>query len=257
MEQLLKNQIAVVTGGGRGIGKAAALKLAQYGALVVVTDLDYKKAKKTAHSISRMGHRSKAYRMDVSQKKEVGAVFKQLQREFGKIDMLINSAEICFFTPFEKISEREWDRILATNLKGAFLCSKAAFRLMKSQRNGKIINISSMDSRLGGMVSPGLYNAYAHYSASKAAVEALTKSIAFEGAPYGIRANAVSLGAIDSEIIRKGYTPGRKKKLFDAIPLGRLGKPNQIASAILFLVSEKASYITAKILDVNGGVLMD
>jgi 3-oxoacyl-[acyl-carrier protein] reductase len=257
MEQSLKNQIAMVTGGGRGIGKLTALKLAQSGALVIVTDLSFKEADKTAHSIVRIGHRAKAYRMDVSKKKEVDVVFKRLQREFGKLDILVNNAGISSLTPFEKISEKEWDRILDTNLKGTFICSKAAFRLMKLQRGGKIINISSLDSRLGGMVSPGFYNPCAHYAASEAAIEALTKSIAFEGAPYGIRVNAVSPGSIDTEMLERTYTLERKKNLSATIPLGRFGKPNEIASAILFLVSDKASYITAKTLDVNGGVLMD
>ena len=257
MELFLKNQIAMVTGGGRGIGKATALKLAQFGALVVVADLSFKEAEKTAHSIVRKGHRAKAYRMDVSKKKEVDVAFKRLQREFGKLDILVNNAGISSLTPFEKISEKEWDRIFDTNLKGTFLCSKAAFRMMKLQRGGKIVNISSFDSRLGGMVSPGFYNPYAHYAASKAAIESLTKSIAFEGAPYGIRVNAVSPGSIDTEMSARTYPLDRKKTLFATIPLGRLGKPNEIASAILFLVSERASYITAKTLDVNGGVLMD
>lgn len=247
----------MVTGGGRGIGKATALKLARFGALVVVTDLHFKEAEKTALSIARIGHRTKAYRMDVSKKREVDVVFKRLQKEFGKIDILVNSADISSLTPFEKISEKEWDRILDTNLKGTFLCSKAAFSLMKLQRSGKIINISSIDSRLGGMVSPGFYNPCAHYAASKAAIEALTKSIAFEGAPYGIRVNAVSPGTIDTEMLGRTYTLERKKNLSATIPLGRLGKPNEIASAVLFLISERASYITAKTLDVNGGVLMD
>lgn len=257
MELFLKNQIAMVTGGGDGIGKAAALKLAQVGALVVVTDLNFKEAEKTAHSMVRLGHRAKAYRLDVSKRKEVDSVFKRLRTEIGKIDILINNIGISSSTPFEKISEREWDRILNTNLKGTFLCSKAAFKLMKVQRSGKIINISSVDSRLGGMASPGFYNPSAHYAASKAAIEALTKSIAFEGAPYGIRVNAVSPGPIHTEMIERMFPPQRKKILFTTIPLGRLGTPDEVASAILFLVSEKASYITAKILDVNGGILMD
>jgi len=247
----------MVTGGVRGIGKATALKLAQFGALVVIADRNFKEAEKTAHSIVRGGDRAKAYRMDVSKKKEVDFVFKRLQKEFGRLDILVNNADIVSFTPFEKISEKEWDTIFRINLKGTFLCSKAAFRLMKLQRSGKIVNISSIDSRLGGMVSPGFYNPYAHYAASKAAIEALTKSIAFEGAPYGIRVNAVSPGLIDTEMPERTYTLERKKNLLAAIPLGRLGKPTEIASAVLFLVSERASYITAKILDVNGGVLMD
>jgi 3-oxoacyl-[acyl-carrier protein] reductase len=257
MERFLKNQIAMVTGGGRGVGKAIAVKLAQFGACVVITDPNFNEAQKTARSITRIGQRAKAYRMDVSKKNEVDVVFKRLRKEFGRLDILINNTGISSVTPFEKISEKEWDRILHTHLKGTFLCSQAAFRLMKLQRSGKMINLSSMASRLGGMISPGFYHPYAHCVASEAAIEALTKSIAFEAAPYGIRVNAVSRGSIHTEISKGTGTPERKRNLLATIPLGRLATPNEIASAVLFLVSEKASYITAKTLDVNGGVLMD
>lgn len=257
MKRQLEGKTAMVTGGGRGIGKAICLELANHGTSIAVTDLNLQRAEKTARWVSRLGLKAKAYQMDVSKKKSVDNVFNQVLKEFGRLDLLVNNAGISMITPFEKIPEKEWDQTLDTNLKGTFLCSQAAFRVMKSQGGGKILNIASSASRSGGMVSPGLYNPYAHYAASKAGIESLTRSMAFEGAPYGILVNAVSPGPIETDLARTTYSPQRKRHLLSSIPIGRMGRPEEIARTVVFLVSERATYITGKVLDVNGGLLMD
>ena len=257
MEKRLEEKIAIVTGGGRGIGKAICLELAKQGAWVAIVDFNFQNALKTAQQILRSGQKAKPYKMDVSKKREVDRVFQQIFRKFGRLDILVNNAGVSFITPFEKISEKEWDQTLNTNLKGTFLCSQAAFRFMKSQHSGTIINITSSASRSGGMISAGLYNPYAHYAASKAAIETLTKSMAFEGVSYGILVNAVSPGPIETELMAKTYTAKNRNRLLSAIPIGRFGQPQDVASAVAFLASERAAYITAKVLDLNGGLLMD
>jgi 3-oxoacyl-[acyl-carrier protein] reductase len=257
MKNTLDGKGAVVTGGGNDLGRAICVKLARHGASVAIADQNLRDAEETARLIRKSNGEAKAYRIDVSEKKNVDRVFSEIFRDFRRLDVLVNHASICFLTPFEKISEKEWDQIFNINLKGTFFCSQAAFRIMKSQESGRIINIASSSSRLGGMVSPELYIPHAHYAASKAAIECLTRSMAFEGAPYGILVNTVSPGPTEPDL-RMGIYPTRKKKdLSAAIPLGRLSQPEEIASAIVFLASDSASYITAKVLDVNGGVLMD
>jgi 3-oxoacyl-[acyl-carrier protein] reductase len=251
------NRVDLVTGAGRGIGQSVGIELAKNGAFVVVTDLRLREAERVARMITHMGLRATAYRMDVTNKSEVDRVFHEVARELGGLDVLVNSAGIAYSTPFEDIPENEWDRTIKTNLKGTFLCSQAAFKIMKDRGGGSIINIASSASRSGGMVSPGLYNPYAHLAASKAGIESLTRSIAFEGAPYGIRVNAVSPGPIETDLIEKIYSPDRRRQLLSSIPLGRLGSPEEVAAAIIFLASDKAGYLTGKVLDVNGGILMD
>jgi 3-oxoacyl-[acyl-carrier protein] reductase len=257
MGNLLEDRVCLVTGAGRGIGKAVSIELAKNGALVVITDLRLREAERVARMITHMNLRATAYRMDVSNKSEVNRVFHEVARKLGGLDVLVNSAEITYSTPFEDIPENKWDRIIQTNLKGTFLCSQAAFRTMRDRGGGSIVNIASSASRSGGMVSPGLYTPYAHFAASKAGIESLTRSIAFEGAPHGIRVNAVSPGPIETDCMEKIHSPHRRDQLLSSIPLGRLGRPEEVAAAVVFLASDKADYVTGKVLDVNGGVLMD
>ncbi len=257
MKKQLEGKTAIVTGGGGGIGKAICLEFAKHGASVAVTDINLCCVQEASRMISRLGLKAKAYRMDVADKNEVDHVFNQVLKEFGRLDLLINNAGISMITSFEKISEKEWDQILVTNLKGTFLCSQAAFKAMKLQKGGRIINIASGASRSGGMVTPGLYNPYAHYAASKAGIESLTRSMAYEGAPYGILVNAVSPGPIETDLSKKTYPPQKRRRLLSSIPIHRFGRPEEIASAVTFLASDRAVYITGKVLDVNGGLLMD
>jgi len=256
-EALLKNKTALVTGAGRGIGRAIGVALAKNGASVAVTDLQLESAKEVARIIVEMNLKAKAYRMDVSNKIEVDKIFDKVFRELGRLDILVNNAGVSLSVPFEDITEGQWDSVINTNLKGTFLCSQAGFRIMKSQGGGRIIMISGGIARSAGMISPGQYNYYAHYSASKAGIETLTRSIAFEGAPYGIRVNAVSPGPIKTDLVEKIYSPEKLREVSSAVPLGRLGLPEEVADAVVFLASDRVDYITAKVLDVNGGLLMD
>jgi 3-oxoacyl-[acyl-carrier protein] reductase len=252
---LLENRVALVTGAGRGIGRAIAIALVKNGASVAITDLQLGSAQEVAKLIEGISLRAKAYKMDVSKKKEVDKIFEQVCNELGRLDILVNNAGVSRAVHFEEITETEWDRVIDTNLKGTFLCSQAGFRIMGSNGGGSIIMISGGAGRSGGMVFPGHYNYYAHYCASKAGIEALTKSLAFEGAAYGIRVNAVSPGPIKTDLVEKIYSPEQLRKVSSAVPLGRLGLPEEVADAVIFLASDRADYVTAKVLDVNGGLL--
>jgi NAD(P)-dependent dehydrogenase (short-subunit alcohol dehydrogenase family) len=254
---LLTDRVAVVTGAGGHIGTAISLALAQTGAFVAITDISFTKAQVTERKLRELNLEGTAYALDVQNKTEVDRLFPQIRLERGGIDILVNNAGGAPTTTFADISEAEWDQVIGTNLKGAFLCAQAAFKIMKDQGGGCIINISSGAARSGGMVSPDIYNPYAHYGAGKAGLENLTRSIAFEGAVHGIRANAVAPGPIESELVRATYPTETLNRLRAAIPMGRLGRSEEVAAAVVFLASEAAGYITAKVLDVNGGTLMD
>ena len=256
MKKELEGKVAFVTGAGGGIGRSICLELAKRGASLAITDIGLEDARKTQRGLGELGQKAKSYKLDVTRKREVERVFGQVIREFGRLDILVNSAGIFSLNRIEAISEKEWDRVLAVNLKGTFICSQAAFRQMKLQGGGRIINLSSTAARLGGMASPGIYNPCTPYAASKAAIESLTRSMAYEGAPHGILVTAVAPGPIETTMVDQ-YSSRRKKEFMGAIPMGRFGRPEGVAFAVAFLASSRASYITAKILDINGGLLMD
>ena len=245
-----KEKVVIVTGGACGIGKTISQALAKEGVHVIVCDIDYGLAHNTANDIKNLGFAASALKMDVSCGEEVKRIFKNILNKFARIDILINNAGICSLTPIEDITEKEWDRVMNVNLKGTFLCSQAVLRVMMIQRSGKIVNVASIAGKVGGIL------AGAHYSASKAGVICLTKSLALRLAPYGINVNAVAPGPITSQMT-DSFPPDKKVKLVQSIPLGGFGEPQDVANAILFLVSDKAKYITGEILDVNGGLLMD
>ncbi len=249
MEEL-KTKVAIVTGGARGIGKTISQALAKEGAHVIVCDIDYGLAQNTVNDIKNQGFAASAVKMDVSCGEEVKRVSKNILNKFTRIDILINNAGICSLTPIEDITEEEWDRIMDVNLKGTFFCSQAVLKPMITQKSGKIVNIVSIAGKVGGILTG------AHYSASKAAVICLTKSLALRLAPHGINVNAVAAGPIKSQM-SDAFPSDKKAKLAQSIPLGGFGEPQDVANAVLFLVSDKAKYITGEILDVNGGLLMD
>ncbi len=166
------------------------------------------------------------------------------------MDILINNAGICYLTPFEDITEEEWDKVISVNLKGAFLCSQAVMRAMISQRWGKIVNIASLAGKVGGILVG------AHYSASKAGIICLTKSLAKRMAPYGVNVNAVAPGQIKTKMT-DDWPENEKEKLRRSIPRGHFGGPEDVAETVLFLVSDRARFITGEIIDVNGGIFMD
>ncbi len=249
MEEL-KTKVAVVTGGARGIGKAISQALAKEGAHVIVCDIDYGLAQNTVNDIKNQGFAASAAKMDVSCGEEVERTFKNILNKFARIDILINNAGVCPLTSLESITEEEWDKVMSVNLKGTFLCSQAVMQPMISQKCGKIVSIASVAGKTGG-VSVG-----AHYSASKAGVICLTKSLAARMAPYRVNVNAVAPGVIKTKM-SQAFPRSKKEQLMRSIPLGEFGSPEDVAKAVLFLVSERARYITGEIIDVNGGLLMD
>ena len=244
-----KNKVAVITGGGRGIGKATALRLAQEGANVAIL---FRQREKTANEvvekITSMGQKAKAYRVDVTEWDEVKNVFKEIEKDFGRIDILVNNAGVLLpYKPLEEIEIDEWNLVLQVNLRGAFYCSKAAIPIMKKTPGGVIINISSFASRMGGTLGT-------HYAASKAGIDGLTVSLSQELVPHGIRVNAVAPGPVETEVLLN-LPKNKLDEIVSRVSLKRLGKPEEVADAIAFLV--KNEYITGEVIDINGGFCMD
>lgn len=246
---MLKDKVAVITGSGRGIGKAIALKLAKNGANIVINDIpgsDY--ADETKKEIEALGVKAIVVRGDVRNKDDVEALINTTIETFGKIDILVNNAGITKDGLMIRMSEEDWDTVLDINLKGAFNCIKAAARPMMKQRSGSIINIASV---VGVMGNAG----QANYTASKAGLIGLTKTVAKEFSSRNIRANAVAPGFIESHMTDM-LTDDVKAKYFDAIPLSRFGKTEDVAKAVLFLASDLSSYVTGQTINVDGGLVM-
>ncbi len=246
-----QGKVSIVTGGGTGIGEAIAMALAREGAHVAIWDLDGNRAEKVSSTIRKMDRKSIAIRMSVANAQEVNASVQTVLREYERIDILINNAGICQVVPsIEQIKEEDWDRVLAVNLKGVFLCSKAVMGIMKKQKSGKIINLGSLAGKVGGIATG------AHYAASKAAVMCFTKSLAKELGPYGVHVNALAPGVIETDMTRM-ITGGDWRAFLSTIPLGRIGVVDEVAKVALFLASDEASYLSGEIIDVNGGQFMD
>jgi 3-oxoacyl-[acyl-carrier protein] reductase len=247
----LAGRVALITGAGRGIGKAIALAFARENAHVVINDIYPKdELAKVTGEISASGVRALAIQADVSQSDEVKEMIGKVQKTFQRLDILVNNAGIIRRGTIETVTEEEWDEVIRVNLKGTFNCCKAVVGIMKRQRMGKIVNVSSVAGKTGDITSaPG-------YGPSKAAIDALTKTLARELAQHGINVNAVAPHAIETEMSGQ-WSEEKRKSVIEAIPLKRLGKPEDVAEAVLFLASDKANFITGEILDVNGGFFMD
>jgi len=243
----LTDRVAIVTGSGRGIGRAIALKMAKAGAIVVVNDIS-NAAEDTAAEIQAAGGQSRAIIADISSADDVNRIIKETLDAFGRIDILVNNAGINRDQLLLRMSEEEWDSVLNINLKSVFLCSRAVARPMMKQRRGRIISISSIVGLIG---NPGQVN----YAAAKAGIIGFTKSIAREMASRGITANAIAPGFIDTEMTQK-LSEEQQRELMANIPLGCLGSPEDVASAVCFLASEDAGYITGQVLTVDGGMTM-
>jgi len=246
----LMNKVSVVTGGAQGLGRAIALELARKGSHLVVGDVNLEAAQRVTEEVHALGRRSLGLRVDVSNARDVSEMADRVVKEFGRIDILVNNAGICQVVTIEKMSEEDWDRVMAVNLKGVFLCSKAVMGVMKKQRSGRIVNMGSLAGKVGGIATG------ANYSVSKAGVICFTKALARELAPYGVTVNAVAPGVIETDMTR-GITQGDFTNYLKTIPLGTIGSAEDVSHAVAFLVSDEARYITGEILDVNGGMLMD
>lgn len=248
---LFERKIAVVTGAAQGIGKAIAKGLAKEGASVVVVDLNVEKAKLVADQIAEeTGRRAIAIGTDVADKQSVQSMVDQAMEDFGQIDILVNNAGIIRRGSLETMTDQDWHDVVGTNLTGVYYLCRAVVPIMRGQGSGKIVNISSVAGKTGDITSsPG-------YGPSKAGIDCLTKSLARELAPYGINVNAVAPHAIETEMSAE-WSEEKRKNVVSAIPLGRMGKPEEVAEVVAFLASDKASFITGEIIDVNGGFLMD
>lgn len=246
----LSGKVSIVTGGGRGLGRAISLALARNGSDVAICDIKVDDADGVAGEIRSMGRKALSFRVDVSKWKEVSAMVEQVLAQFGRVDILVNNAGICKVASIEETTEEDWDLVMAVNLKGVFLCSKAVMGVMKKQRSGRIVNMGSLAGKVGGVATG------ANYAASKAGVMCFTKSLAKELAPYGVTVNALAPGVIETDMTY-GITGGDWTNYLKTIPLGYIGSPEDVANAVLFFVSDEARYITGEIMDVNGGMLMD
>jgi NAD(P)-dependent dehydrogenase (short-subunit alcohol dehydrogenase family) len=247
----LSNRVALVTGAGRGIGRSIALALAQAGAQVCVNDINPDTASATAHDISSGGGQAFDHAADVSNKMQVGAMVEAIHNRWDRLDILVNNAGVEPKAPVLDLDEWDWDRTLDVNLKGTFLCSQLAGRVMREQGGGTIVNVAS----IAGHKSP-LPNASA-YCASKAGVVGFTRECAREFAAYSIRVNAVCPGVIVTPMTEKSRNdPQIMRKWLEDIPQQRLGESQEIANAVLFLCSDAASYITGHALVVDGGKVM-
>lgn len=247
----LNGKVALVTGAARGMGEAVSKTLAENSAFVFVSDVDVEAIKRVAEEIRSKGWRAEAVWLDVTDHKAVLSLVEKIICDHGRIDILVNNAGILRRrASVEEIPEEEWDLVMAVNVKGVFNCSKAVLPYMKAQKSGKIVNISSSAGRstseLGG----------AHYTASKAAVLGLSRHLAREAAPYNINVNAVCPALIDTPMVRETTTPEELEKFIKAIPMGRLGKSEEEAALVLFLVSEAASYINGATIDITGASLL-
>jgi 3-oxoacyl-[acyl-carrier protein] reductase len=242
--------VAIVTGGARGIGKAIALSFLREGAKVALVDVDKEKLEALKKEIEKEKGKVIAISCDISRSPDVKQMVDQVLKVFGRIDILVNNAGIIRRGTIDTVTEEDWDRVIEVNLKGTFNCCKAVAGVMKKQGYGKIVNVSSIAGKMGDITSaPG-------YGPSKAGMDALTKTLARQLAQYGINVNSVSPHAIETEMSAQ-WSEERRKEIIASIPLGRLGKPEDVANAVLFLASDEASFITGEILDVNGGALMD
>lgn len=245
----LQGKIAIVTGAASGMGEATATKLSEYGATVIVNDV--RSPEKVVEEIKRSKGKAIGYKIDVTDYSQIETMMKEIISTHGRIDILINNAGILRRrTSIEEIEDAEWDLVMKINVKGAFNCCKAVLRYMKRQRSGKIVNISSSAGRstseLGG----------AHYTVSKAAVLGLTRHLAREAAPYNINVNSICPGLIDTPMVRQMTTTEELERHLKGIPMGRLGKPEEEAELVLFLVSDVSSYINGATIDLNGASLL-
>lgn len=255
----LKDQVAVVTGGGAGIGRAICMALGAHGAKVLVADMALRNAEETASMICAAGGQATAVQVDVTNAADAQAMIDKAVRLFGRVDLLYNNAGICTVSEIEKMPEDWWDKIFAVNCKGVFLCSKAAIPQMKKQGGGRIINTASQAGK-------GAIPKQVHYCATKAAVIGYTRALAMELKDTGIRVNCFCPGSVMSDMTLReaqavyeldGIEPEQSLKAWQAdIPLGRWVTPEDVADIAVFLASDYAAYMTGQAVNISGGQTM-
>jgi 3-oxoacyl-[acyl-carrier protein] reductase len=243
---LLAGRVALVTGAGSGIGRAIAVRFAEEGADVAAMDINEIAAAETTAAVEGLGRRGIAVRADVSQSDQVRAALVTVEASLGPVTVLVNSAGLTRDKTIRNLAEADWDLVLDVHLKGTFLCTKAvATRMRETGRGGAIVNLSSVSGKIGNF-------GQANYASAKAGIVALTKVTAREYARYGVRANAIQPGMIDTPMTRALGEEHLTRSIADT-PLGRLGKPEEVAAVALFLVSDLASYVTGAVIEVTGG----
>jgi len=242
----LSGKVAIVTGAGRGLGWAIAERLARDGGRLVIADVDLPGAQEKAAVLRLRQGESLAIRVEVSRWPEVQKMVAETVGKFGGIDILVNNAGILGpYSPVEDYPEEQWDRVIAVNLKGTFLCCKAVLPVMKRQGSGSIVNIASVAGKEGNA-------SMAPYSVSKGGIITLTKTLGKELAASNIRVNAVSPALLDTDMTQ-AMTPEQRASLTSKIPMGRLGLPEEVAAVVKFLASEEASFVTGQCYDISGG----
>jgi 3-oxoacyl-[acyl-carrier protein] reductase len=244
----LAEHVAIITGSARGIGKTIALTLADAGANIVISDVNVEAGKETVKEIESKGRKAIWIEADVSKSDQAGLLIEKSHQHFGRIDILVNNAGITRDNLLMRMSEDEWDSVIAVNLKGTYNCIRAVTRFFMKQRSGRIVNIASVVGQMGNA-------GQANYSASKAGVIGLTKTVAKELASRNVLVNAVAPGFIETAMTEKLPEKARES-LLELIPLARLGQPEDVAKAVLFLSTERSSYITGQVINVDGGMVM-
>jgi 3-oxoacyl-(acyl-carrier-protein) reductase len=249
MEEYTVNKVALVTGSSRGIGRAIAIELAKRGFSIVINNYEKPEEKvEVMNEINKIGQRAIYLQADVSDPNQVEKMIEGIINEFGRIDILINNAGIVMDKKLENMSIEQWNRVISVNLTGTFNCTKSVIKYMKEQDGGKIINIASVIGEIGNF-------GQSNYAASKGGVISFTKTVAKEYARYGIMVNAVAPGFINTKMV-EGIPQKVMQKILEQIPLGRLGKPEEVAKLVCFLASDDANYITGQVININGGVYM-
>jgi len=242
----LKDEVAVVTGAGRGIGAEIVRVFAAEGARVVVADVDGEAAARVAGEIDAAGGMAAGITADITDTAQVQALMKETVGRFGRLDVLVNNAGVGLNKPFLTTSLEEWEFQLRVNLTGTFQCAQAAARVMVHQKAGRIVNVASISGQRGGQ-------GRAAYGSAKAGVILLTKVMAVELAPDGIRVNAVAPGPVDTDQSRQTHTPSTRRAYYDRMPARRYGERKEVAAAVLFLADRESSFVTGHVLNVDGG----
>ena len=248
MDPLLRDRHALITGGGSGIGRAIALRFAEEGAHVFILDLNDEAARETADAVAAFGRTAGWARADVSDARQVAVGVEAAEARLGGLDVLVNNAGITRDASIGKLAEADWDLVLDVHLKGTFLCTQAAAPRMRGAGRGAIVNLSSISGKIGNF-------GQANYASAKAGIVALTKVTAREYARYGVRANAIQPGLIDTAMTRVMTREMIAQRVQDT-PLGRIGRPEDVANVALFLASDLAAFVTGTVLEVTGGRFM-